>query len=334
MRLPEAAAGLTEETSIAIAQSIQWADVLLPGGTVATSYVVSTMLNPPASGQGASEETISEETISEETISKETISKETIADGAAPLLLLHGFDSSLFEFRRLVPLLTTGRRVYAIDLLGFGFCDRTSPAMQTRQPADTVNPDLIRQHLAAFCEQVIREPVVLVGASMGGGVAIDFTVSHSEWVQKLVLIDAVGFAPAPIIGRFMFSPLDKWATNFLRSPRVRRKISENAYYDKSFVTPDAELCASLHLQVPKWPDALIAFTKSRGYGGLAKKIAQVPVPALVVWGRQDKILGTKAAARFERVLPDGKLVWIEACGHVPHLEKAQATAAQILSFLR
>ncbi|MGB7485936.1 MAG: alpha/beta fold hydrolase, partial [Phormidesmis sp.] len=217
MRLPEAAARLTEETSVAIAQSIQWADVVLPGGTVATRYVVSTTLNSPTAGQEELKETTSKETISKETISMETISMETSGDGAAPLLLLHGFDSSLFEFRRLVPLLTNSRRVYAMDLLGFGFCDRTSPAMQTRQPADTVNPDLIRQHLAAFCEQVIGEPAVLVGASMGGGVAIDFTVSHSEWVQKLVLIDAVGFAPAPVIGRFMFSPLDKWATNFLRS---------------------------------------------------------------------------------------------------------------------
>ncbi len=309
MRLPDAAAGLTEETSVAIAQNIQWAEVELPTGAITTSYVVK--------GEGV-------------------IEGEGAA-GCAPLLLLHGFDSSLFEFRRLVPLLVeyaqAKRKVYAFDLLGFGFCDRTSPVLETRRPSDTVNPNLIRQHLAAFCEQVVGEPVVLVGASMGGGVAIDFTVSHPAWVQKLVLIDAVGFAPAPVIGRFMFSPLDKWATSFLRSPRVRRKISENAYYDKSFVTPDAELCASLHLQTPNWREALIAFTKSRGYGRLAQKIAQVEVQTLVLWGRQDKILGVKDATRFEKTLPNGKLMWIEACGHVPHLERAELTATYISDFL-
>ena len=302
MQLPVEAKGLSEETSIAIARQIQWADVALPTGTVKTSYVV----------QG------------EKRL------------GHAPLLLLHGFDSSLFEFRRLVPELVAqggGRQVYAMDLAGFGFCDRTSSVFQIRKPTDTVNPDLIRQQLAAFCEQVIDEPVVLVGASMGGGVAIDLTVSHPDFVRKLVLLDAVGFAPAPVIGRFMFSPLDKWATNFLRNPGVRRKISENAYFDRSFVTPDAELCAALHLLMPNWQESLIAFTKSRGYGGLAKKIALIEVPTLVLWGRQDKILGVKDAARFEQTLLNGKLVWLENCGHVPHLEQAKITAEQIVSFL-
>ncbi|MGD1864951.1 MAG: alpha/beta fold hydrolase [Phormidesmis sp.] len=302
MQLPVEAKGLTEETSIAIAQQIQWTKVELPTGTVKTSYVVQ--------GEEHSNDT--------------------------QLQLLHGFDSSLFEFRRLVPELVAqgeGRRVYAVDLAGFGFCDRTSPVFKTKKPTDTVNPDLVRQHLVAFCQQVIGEPVVLVGASMGGGVAIDLTVSHPELVQKLVLLDAVGFAPAPVIGRFMFSPLDKWATNFLRNPGVRRKISENAYFDKSFVTPDAELCAALHLLMPSWQEALIAFTKSRGYGGLAEKIAQVEVPTLVLWGRQDKILSVKDAARFEKTLSDGKLVWIEDCGHVPHLENAQPTAKHITDFI-
>jgi len=299
LRLPEAAAGLTEETSVAIAQTIQWADVKLSAGAIATSYVV----------QGEKKE------------------------NTAPLLLLHGFDSSLFEFRRLLPLLAADRRVYAMDLFGFGFCDRTSPTLQTRKPSDTVNPDLIRQHLAAFCEQVIGEPVVLVGASMGGGVAIDLTVSHPALVKQLVLIDAVGFAAGPAIGKVMFPPLDKWATNFLRSPGVRRKISENAYYDKSFVTPDAELCASLHLLMPNWQEALIAFTKSGGYNFLTKKIPQIAAQTLVLWGRQDKILGVKDAARFEKVLPDGQLVWVEDCGHVPHLEQASVGAQHVLAFV-
>lgn len=299
MKLPAAAAGLTEKTSIAIAQNIQWVDVALPTGKIATSYVV----------QGKAQE------------------------GTAPFLLLHGFDSSLFEFRRLLPLLAAQRQVYAVDLCGFGFCDRTSPCLQNRKPTDRVDPAIIKQHLQAFCQQVIGQPVVLVGASMGGGVAIDLTVSYLEWVERLVLIDAVGFASGPAIGKFMFPPLDRWATNFLRNAGVRRKISENAYYDKSFVTPDAELCASLHLLMDNWQESLIAFTKSGGYNFLTQKVSQVSVPTLVLWGRQDKILGVKDAARFEKMLPDGELIWIEDCGHVPHLERAEITAEQIMKFV-
>lgn len=287
MVLPEAAAGLSEADSVAIAHQLQWTNVQMPAGPVATSYVCS--------GQGT------------------------------PVLLLHGFDSSLFEFRRLVPLLAQHAQVYAMDLLGFGFGDRLAT-----QP---INSAAIKQHLLAFCQQVIGQPVVLVGASMGGGVAIDFAVSHPEAVKQLVLIDAVGFAAGPAVGKVMFPPLDRWATNFLRNPGVRRKISEKAYYNRTFVTPDAELCASLHLLMPRWQEALIAFTKSGGYNFLSKLIPQVKVPTLVLWGRQDQILGVKDAARFEQAIPQCQLVWIENCGHVPHLEKAQETAAHIVDFL-
>lgn len=287
MKLPKAVAGLVEETSVAIAQQIQWVPIELPTVSIATSYVC----------QGA----------------------------GRPVLLLPGFDSSLLEFRRLVPLLAGSCRVYAMDLAGFGFCDRTV--------IETVNPELIKQHLKAFCEQVIKEPVVLVGASMGGGVAIDFATSYPEKVKRLVLIDAVGFAAASGPGRLMVPPFDKWATDFLRSVWVRRKISERAYYSKAFVTPDAEICASLHVQMPDWSRSLISFTKSGGYNFLKERIAQISQETLVLWGRQDQILGIKDAARFEKTLKNGKLIWIENCGHVPHLEKAQKTAEHITNFL-
>ncbi len=296
MRLPDAAAGLTEETSVAIAQHIEWVEIVLPKdltstGSLATSYVCQGM------SQGDD----------------------------VPVLLLPGFDSSLLEFRRLVPLLAESCQVYAMDLAGFGFCDRTV--------LERVNPALIKQHLKAFCDQVIKKPVVLVGASMGGGVAIDFATSYPEMVRQLVLIDAVGFAAASGPGRLMVPPLDKWATDFLRSAWVRRKISERAYYSKAFVTLDAEICASLHVQMPDWSRALISFTKSGGYNFLRERIAQVAQETLVLWGRQDQILGTKDAARFEQTLKSGKLLWIENCGHVPHLEQARMTADHMMNFL-
>ena len=313
MRLPDAAVGLTEATSQAIAQNIQWTNVTFGDRTVATSYICQ--------GEGT------------------------------PVLLLHGFDSSLFEFRRLIPELAEQFQVWAVDLLGFGFCDRASVDSSNRASVDSsnradlsnpqaipqINPDLIKQHLLAFCQRIIGQPVVLIGASMGGGAAIDFAVSHPEQVKQLILIDAVGFASGPAIGKFVPRPLDKWvfkgATNFLRNAGVRRKISEKAYYDKAFVTPDASLCASLHLLMPKWQEALIAFTKSGGYNFLSKKVSQITMPTLVIWGRHDKILGYKDASRFEREIPGCKLVWIEDCGHVPHLEQPAMTAKYIAVFV-
>ncbi len=244
--------------------------------------------------------------------------------GSTPILLLHGFDSSLLEFRRLMPLLAETQEVYAVDLLGFGFSDRL--------PNLPYGAAGIKTHLYYFWKTVIQKPVILVGASMGGAAAIDFSLAYPELVKKLVLLDSAGLAKQPVIGKFMFPPLDYWATEFLRNRKVRKNISKAAYYDKSFASVDAQICAALHLQCPNWNQALIAFTKSGGYGSFINKIKDISQPTLIVWGKQDKILGIKDAGKFAKFIPNNKLVWIDKCGHVPHLEKPQIVATEILNY--
>ncbi len=287
--LPPASAQLTESTSIAIAEAIQRVPIEVSGIPVVTSVVTQSPQSPTQD---------------------------------APILLLHGFDSSLFEFRRLLPRLGHTRRTWAVDLLGFGFTDRV--AMPELTPAT------IKTHLYAFWKTCIGEPMVLVGASMGGAAAIDFALSYPEAVKQLVLLDAAGFAKGPVLAKFFIEPLGGLATSFLRQPKVRRAVSQKAYFDPVFVTADAELCASLHLEMPNWSQALIAFTKSGGYGFLGDRIAEISVPTQIIWGRQDQILGTKDATRFEKTIADSQLTWIENCGHVPHLEKSEETARVIL----
>ena len=247
-------------------------------------------------------------------------------NGGTPILLIHGFDSSLLEFRRLIPLLAARQETWALDLLGFGFSDRS---IISKIPYGT---EAIKTHLHYFWKNCIQQPVVLVGASMGGAAAIDFTLTYPEAVEKLVLLDSAGLAKQPIVGKFMFPPLDYWATEFLRNPTVRQNISKAAYYDKSFANSDARVCAVLHLKCANWNKALIAFTKSGGYGSFAEEIKNLEQETLILWGRQDKILGTKDAAKFAKLIPNNKLVWVENCGHVPHLEQPQLTAEEILSF--
>ncbi|HIK17765.1 MAG TPA: alpha/beta hydrolase [Leptolyngbyaceae cyanobacterium M33_DOE_097] len=241
------------------------------------------------------------------------------------LVLLHGFDSSLLEFRRLFPRLAARYTTWAIDLLGFGFSDR---------PRQTnLTPDAIKTHLYYTWKSLIGEPMVLVAASMGGAAAIDFALTYPEAVHKLVLIDSAGFAAGPNISRFMIPPLGYLAAEFLRNPRVRRSVSFKAYYDPKFVTPDAELCGSLHLACDRWRETIISFTKSGGYNFLSDKISQITCPTLILWGENDQILGTKDAQRFAAKIAASQLVWVPECGHIPHLEKPQFTAEQILQFV-
>ncbi len=59
---------------------------------------------------------------------------------------------------------------------------------------------------------------------------------------------------------------------------------------------------------------------------------QVTVPTLVLWGRNDEILASKYAERFPAELPQSQLVFVDQCGHSPHLEKAGVVAQQVLAF--
>ena len=288
--IPAEANTLTESTSIALAKEIKVAPISTP--------------------------------LSEEPVATTYIDR---GRGSTPILFIHGFDSSLLEFRRLIPLLAEKRATWAVDLLGFGFSQRNLDI-----PLNTEN---LKTHLYHFWQTLIQQPVILAGASMGGAAAIDFTLTYPEAVEKLILLDSAGLVKQPAIGKFMFPPLDYFATEFLRNPKVRQSISETAYFDKSFASLDARICAALHLKCSNWNKSLISFTKSGGYGSFVREIANINQETLIVWGKQDKILGTKGAGQFAKGIPNSKLVWIDNCGHVPHLEKPQLTAEAILNFV-
>lgn len=105
-----------------------------------------------------------------------------------------------------------------------------------------------------------------------------------------------------------------------------------AYRDPKLATIDAMRVGRLHTHLPGWADANIAFMRSGGYS-ISSKIPQVQQPTLVMWGRQDEILEPKYAYQFEQALPNGRLQWVEECGHCAHLEQPTRTAADILSFI-
>ncbi|QMS87070.1 alpha/beta hydrolase [Nostoc edaphicum CCNP1411] len=288
--LPTAVGQLTEPASIALAQSIQTAAIATP----LTNQAITTTFVKQGSG-------------------------------GTPILLIHGFDSSVLEFRRLLPPLSKDHETWAVDLLGFGFTDRLSGI--------TYSPTAIKTHLYYFWKSLINQPIILVGASMGGATAIDFTLTYPEVVKKLVLIDSAGLAGGSPLSKFMFPPLDYLATQFLSNLKVRDRVSRLGYKNQSLASIDALSCGALHLQMPSWNQALISFTKSGGYSAFrVETISQIVQPTLILWGDSDKILGTGDAMKFKMAIPHSTLTWIQNCGHLPHLEQPQITAEHILDF--
>ena len=143
------------------------------------------------------------------------------------VVLLHGFDSSCLEFRRLVPRLEAlGVRPYAMDVLGWGFTD-------ARALGDT-SAAAKRAHLHAFWQQQLGgRPLVLVGASLGGAIAVDFAAAFPGAVQKMILIDAQGFIDgAGPMGGFP-RPVARLGIKLLGSKPLRNLVRDVPFFVSS-----------------------------------------------------------------------------------------------------
>jgi pimeloyl-ACP methyl ester carboxylesterase len=235
-----------------------------------------------------------------------------------PLLLLHGFDSSLLEFRRLAPLLAAHSTLVIPDLYGFGFCPRPTHG--------SYNPAGVLAHLEALLEAVANRidpaaPVGLIGASMGGSVAVELARRRPERIERLLLL-----APAGLTGRPMPLPplLDGLGVRFLALPGVRRGLVRTAFADPATsVGPAEEQIASLPLSVPGWGMALARFARSGGFAGCGDPLP--PQPLQVLWGANDRIL-RPAQKRAAQALLGERLRELENCGHLPHLDQPQRVA--------
>jgi len=234
-----------------------------------------------------------------------------------PLLLLHGFDSSFLEFRRLVPHLALHNQLLIPDLYGFGF---------TPRPADgDYAPSGVLHHLQALLARLEEQnpgPVGLIGASMGGSVAMELARRQPSRIERLLLL-----APAGLNGRPRPLPplLDGLGVRLLSLPAVRRGLCRSAFADPEGSIGPAEIeIASLHLETPGWADSLRRFARSGGFAGCGEPLPAQPLLAL--WGAQDRILRPPQKRAAQALLGE-RLREAEGCGHLPHLDRPDLVAA-------
>jgi pimeloyl-ACP methyl ester carboxylesterase len=234
-----------------------------------------------------------------------------------PLLLLHGFDSSHLEYRRLAPLLSSHHQLFIPDLFGFGFCPRPSNAAFT--------PAGVLTHLEVLLQHVLQRTgapsVGLIGASMGGSVAVELARRQPAQVNRLLLL-----APAGLTGKPMPVPplLDQLGTRFLALPGVRRGLCRSAFAEPDRDVGPAELeIASLHLRCPNWAGALGAFARSGGFAGCGEPLPEQPIA--VLWGANDRILRAPQKRAAQALLGE-RITELAACGHLPHIDQPATVA--------
>jgi pimeloyl-ACP methyl ester carboxylesterase len=189
---------------------------------------------------------------------------------------------------------------------------------------DTIH-DLVF-HLVDVLDALGLERLPVVGLSLGGWIAAELAVLHSERVEKLVLLDPVGL-------RVEGAPVAEF---FLAGPAESRRLL--------FHDPESEIARTFVPDEPS-PELLAEVLKAReatarvGWNPymhdprLAERLYRVKAPTLVVWGDDDKLVPLAHGENWVKGIRGAKLVTIPQCGHAPPFEKPEETARTVLDFL-
>jgi pimeloyl-ACP methyl ester carboxylesterase len=242
--------------------------------------------------------------------------------GSGPVVvLLHGLGGNATNWAFNIAPLAQKYRVVVPDQIGFG---------QSDKPLINYRIATYVDFLDAFLKELKIERASLVGNSMGGWVAASFALAHPEKVEKLVLVDAAGFAFAQ---GFDTSQLIKL------NPSTREGMKElvsHVFYNKLIFMSDGFINASLAARVNAGDGHTIrSITESiiRREDILDNRLSAIKQPTLIIWGREDGLLPLADGQRFQKEIAGAQLIVFDQCGHVPQVEKAAEFNAAVLKFL-
>ena len=230
------------------------------------------------------------------------------------ILLIHGFDSCFLEYRRLTPLLKKFNKLIIPDLYGFGFCPRSI--------GNKYGFKYLIKHLNSVLDYFSgNESIGIIGASMGGALALELARQNPEKINNLLLLSPAGLAGKnPKIPW----PLNHFGAYFLSQPFVRSGLCRQAFADpEKSVGPAEEQIASIHLQVNGWQLSLAEFAAEGGVSDCGKPIPTQPLK--IILGKYDRIIPKKENEETSRIY-SSKIQIATNSGHLPHIEEPKLVA--------
>jgi pimeloyl-ACP methyl ester carboxylesterase len=266
--------------------------------------------------------------------------------GRPVLVLVHGLGGSHLNWDLLAPRLTADARVLALDLPGFGLSLPSAHPSTVRGNVDV---------LARFVRDHGDPPVVLVGNSMGGLIAVLLAAGAPDLVQGLVLLDPA--LPTPL--RHLRSPVNAAKLAAYAVPGVgerlrrdlRRRIGARATLDATLrlcsVDPaalPADLVRRAVALVERQSDvagmdrAFLSASRSLAWTLAHRRayqaaMASITAPVLLVHGDQDRLVPVEAARAVAREHHRWRYVELEGVGHLPQLQVPEQLAGHLRAWL-
>ena len=244
-----------------------------------------------------------------------------------PVLLIHGSGPGVTawaNWRGIIPQLARTRRVLAPDMLGFGYSER---------PADgQYNQQRWVEHAIGVLDALGIAQADIVGNSFGGGLALALAIRHPDRVRRLVLMGSVGV-------RFPLTEGLDQTWGYTPSLDNMRHLLDLFAYDRSRVTDElAKLRYEASIR-PGFQESFAAMfppPRQNGVDDLAsseEEIRALPHEALVIHGREDRIIPLQASQTLAQWLNHSQLHVFGQCGHWTQIEHADRFARLVEDFL-
>ena len=265
-------------------------------------------------------------------------------DGPA-VVLVHGLGGSHGNWDLLAPLLTPSARVWALDLPGFG---RSEPGQ--RRTTVQANVGVLQD----FLREVVGEPAVLVGNSMGGMISLLTAAATPDLVSGLVLLDpalpggrrrldrvvALTFAlyAVPGLGERVLRLRRSRQTPLTRVREMLRLVGVDPDELPAPVIDRAVTLLEQREDVAGMDRAFLSAARSllgilldpRRYRSAMERITS---PVLLVHGDRDRLVPVDAAREVARRRPEWRYEELAGVGHVPQLQVPDRLAALVLEWL-
>jgi len=235
------------------------------------------------------------------------------------IVLVHGLSGSWQNWLENIPHLARRHRVLALDLPGFG----ASP-----MPPWDITIERYGRLLVEFCDAAGADKAAVIGNSMGGFVSAEAAIKAPGRFDRVSLVSAAGVShsrmrrePAQMAGRFATaaSPLVlRFQERGLLRPGIRHWAFRMLFHYPTRIR--RELIWEFFMNGAGTPGFLPAIGGLMGYD-ILDRLEEVEIPALVVWGRNDRIVAPADALEYADRLGNSRLVVFDKTGHVPMAER-------------
>lgn len=256
-----------------------------------------------------------------------------LGDGQSSAILLHGLGGYLENWEDNVAAIAQSRRVYALDLVGFGRSDKPHVKYSIPYLTEFVHEFMIVQDI---------DRTALIGESMGGAIALQFALQYPQLVEKMVLAASVGFGKEgsiflrimslPILGDLFARPSREGTAQFLRQIFHDQDLITDDWIEESFEMSSLQGAKRCFLSALR-SICNIWGVRSVVYQPILNRLELIEVPTLVIWGAQDRFLPVRHAHQAVKRLPNARVHIFDSCGHVPNIERAEEFNALVLDFL-